>query len=184
MALLTATRPILLSGASDHQFREFLYNYFTVANRLVEVRRHLGSRIGLSGPQFSLLMAVAELQGAAGVSVGDVAAYLHVSGTFVTVESGKLARQGHLHKSPDPEDRRVSLLRLDREGRNAMQTLLPDVQQINDLVFDLESRDQFEALCAAFARMVETSRRALAVLETREQETKKTSHRRGDVLSL
>src|SRR5271169_722751 len=101
---LSTTRPVLLSGKSDHSFRELVYNFLTVANRLEEVRRHLGSRIGITGPQYSLMMAIAELQGSTGVSVGRVDGYLHVAGTFVTAESGKLSRKRYIHKSSDPGD--------------------------------------------------------------------------------
>ena len=161
---LTVTRPTLLIGQSDEAFRKLLYNFFTIANRMDEIRRYLGARIGVSGPQCSLMTAVAELQGSTGVSVRKVAAYLHVSGPFVTTESGKLAAKGYIHRRPDPEDLRVSLLRLSPEGRKALKSLLPELRQINDLFFDLESKEQFEMLCRTFDRLVETSRWALALV--------------------
>src|SRR5262249_61340819 len=104
---LSVTRPALLANKSDHAFREFLYNFFTVAERVQEVRRYLGNRIGISGPQYNLMMAIAELQGRDGVSVGRIAEYLHVAGPFVTTEAGKLARMGYLRKANDAVDRRV-----------------------------------------------------------------------------
>src|ERR1039458_8832458 len=104
----TATSPILTSGKSDHSLRKLVYDFFTVGARIEDVRRHLGNRIGITGPQYSLMMAVAELQGTDGVSVGRVAEYLHVTGTFVTSESGKLSKKGFLRRSPDrSEERRV-----------------------------------------------------------------------------
>jgi len=119
---LSATRSALLSGRSDHSFRELLYNFFTVASRLEEIRRHLGSRIDLSGPQYTLMMAVAELQGAEGVSVGRVARYLHVTGTFVTVETGKLSKKGiSKEESRSPGSARLAFVdRRERLGRYAV----------------------------------------------------------------
>lgn len=161
---LSATRSALLSGRSDHSFRELLYNFFTVASRLEEIRRHLGSRIDLSGPQYTLMMAVAELQGAEGVSVGRVARYLHVTGTFVTVETGKLSKKGYLKKNPDPQDRRVSRLSIAEKGWVAMRSLFPELQQINDLLFALETRQELATLRRTMQKLVESSQGTLAMI--------------------
>jgi DNA-binding MarR family transcriptional regulator len=161
---LTATRDILLPGGSDHGLRTLLYNLFTIGTRMEEVRRYLGSCIGISGPQFSLLMAIQELQGADGVSVGKIAGYLHVAGTFVTAESAKLAQRDYIEKRCDARDRRVSLLRVRPAGRKAIEQLLPEVQLVNDTFFELESSEGFESLCRAADRMVEGSRRVLSLI--------------------
>jgi DNA-binding MarR family transcriptional regulator len=158
---LTATRDILLPEGSDHALRTLLYDLFTIGARLEEVRRYLGSGIGITGPQFTLMMAVLELQGTQGVSVGKIADYLHVAGTFITAESAKLAHKNYLEKRTDPRDRRVSLLRVMPAGMKAIDSLLPELQQINDTVFELESREGFEALCSAANSLVSGSRRVL-----------------------
>ncbi len=160
---LTATRPALLPGKSDRAFRKLLSDFFTVADRIETTRRHVGAVIGISGPQFSMMMAIAELEGSTGVSVGQVADYMHVAPPFVTAESGKLCRKGYLEKKVDTVDRRVSRLRIGRNGREALESLIPLVQQINDVFFDLESREQFKTLCRALDQMVGSSRRALAL---------------------
>jgi DNA-binding MarR family transcriptional regulator len=161
---LTATHDILLPDGSDHALRTLLYDLFTIGNRMEEVRRYMGACIGITGPQFSLLMAVLELQGANGVSVGKIAAYLHVAGTFVTAESAKLAGKDYLEKRTDSRDRRVSLLRVMPAGMKAIDSLLPEIQQINDTFFELESREGFDALCRAAGRLVDGSRRVLSLI--------------------
>ncbi len=50
---VTATNPILTSGRADHSLRKLLYDFFTVGSRLEDVRRHLGNKVGLTGPQYS-----------------------------------------------------------------------------------------------------------------------------------
>jgi DNA-binding MarR family transcriptional regulator len=161
---VTATREVLLRDGSDHALRSLLYNLFTIGNRMEEVRRYLGSCIDISGPQFSLLMAVLELQGSSGVSVGKIADYLHVAGTFVTAESAKLAQKDYLEKRTDPRDRRVSLLRVRPAGLAAIDKLLPELQQVNDMFFELESREGFDALCDAADRLVDGSMRVLSLI--------------------
>ena len=161
---LSTTRSALLSGKSDHSFRELVYNLFTISNRLEQVRRHLGARIGLSGPQYNLMMAVAELQGSRGVSVGRVADYLHVSGTFVTAETEKLARKGYINKHHDHDDMRVSRLVIGERGWTALGSLFPELPQINDLFFAIDSREEFENLRGTVKKMVESSHRTLALI--------------------
>jgi MarR family transcriptional regulator, organic hydroperoxide resistance regulator len=161
---LTATSPILVSGKSDHSLRKLLYDFFTVSARLETVKRYLGERLGLTGPQYTIMMAVAELQGKIGVSVGRVGEYLHVTGPFVTMESGKLIKKGFLERRSDLQDRRVSLLSVAPNGAKALQSLFPELQQINDVFFELGSRPEFERLCKTLEKLVGNSQRALALI--------------------
>ncbi|MGA7221111.1 MAG: MarR family winged helix-turn-helix transcriptional regulator [Candidatus Sulfotelmatobacter sp.] len=176
---LTATSPILVAGKSDHSLRKLLYDFFTVSARLETMRRYLGERLGLTGPQYSIIMAVAELQGQSGVSVGRVGEYLHVTGTFVTMESGKLIKKDFLEKRPDLQDRRVSLLSLAPKGIEALQSLFPELQQINDVFFELDSRAEFERLCKSLEKLVGNAQRALALVNATRDDPRLTLSRGG-----
>lgn len=180
---LTATSPILVSGKTDHSLRKLLYDFFTVSARMETVKRYLGERLNLTGPQYTIMMAVAELQGKAGVSVGRVGEYLHVTGTFVTMESGKLLKKGLLEKHPDLHDGRVSLLSLAPEGVKALQSLFPQLQQINDVFFELDSRAEFERLCKTLEKLVGNSQRALALINATRGNPRLTLERGGVALS-
>lgn len=180
---LTATSPILISGKSDHSLRKLLYDFFTVSARMETVRRYLGERVNLTVPQYSIMMAVAELQGKIGVSVGRVSEYLHVSGPFVTMESGKLFKKGLLEKHPDLQDRRLSLLSVAPDGAKALQSLFPGLQQINDVFFELDSRTEFERLCKTLEKLVGNSQRALALINATRGNPRLTLNRGGVALS-
>jgi len=180
---LTATSPILVSGKSDHSLRKLLYDFFTVSARMDTVRRYLGERVNITVPQYSIMMAVAELQGKFGVSVGRVGEYLHVTGTFVTMESGKLLKKGFLEKHPDLQDRRLSLLSLAPEGAKALQSLFPGLQQINDVFFELDSRTEFERLCKTLDKLVGNSQRALALINATRGNPRLTLNHGGVALS-
>src|ERR1039458_248520 len=180
---LTATSPILVSGKTDHSLRKLLYDFFTVSARMETVKRYLGERLNLTGPQYTIMMAVAELQGKAGVSVGRVGEYLHVTGTFVTMESGKLLKKGLLEKHPDHHDGRVSLLSLAPEGVKALQSLFPQLQQINDVFFELDSRAEFERLCKTLEKLVGNGQRALALINATRGNPRLTLERGGVAVS-
>ncbi|MFZ0735086.1 MAG: MarR family winged helix-turn-helix transcriptional regulator [Candidatus Sulfotelmatobacter sp.] len=120
--------------------------------------------MGLTAPQYTIMMAVAELQGEIGVSVGRVGEYLHVTGPWVTMESGKLLKKGLLERHSDRQDRRLSLLSLAPHGVQAIQSLFPELQQINDVFFELDSRAEFERLCKSLEKLVGNGQRALALI--------------------
>ena len=158
----SVNRTALLANKSDHAFREFLYNFFTVAERVQEVRRYLGRRIGISGPQYNLMMAIAELQGSDGVSVGRVAEYLHVAGPFVTAEAGKLVRIAYLRRMNDAADKRVWRLSVGPRGWTALKSLFPGLQQVNDRLFAGISRSDFAILRECLGKLVGNSEPVLA----------------------
>ncbi|MGI8527653.1 MAG: hypothetical protein ACR2K5_16075 [Pseudolabrys sp.] len=141
-----------------------VYDLLTIATRMEIVRGHLGRRMEISGPQYTLLTAVALLQGEMGVSVGTIAQMMHVSSAFVASESGKLARLGLLLKKTNPEDRRGVLLSLSSSGRVKINRLGAEIRAINDLFFGTIDSRSFSALSKAAAALVAGSSKALQYL--------------------
>lgn len=178
-APLTASHPPLLTRGSDRRFRQLLADFLTVATQLESVRSHLGGRVGLTGPQYSILMAVAHLQAGRGVAVGQVAERLHVSSAFVTAETGKLARRELLRKRPNPDDGRGVLLSLTPAGRECVAALAPEVRQVNDLFFGALDAARFEALSGVMQDMVGSAARALSYIEAVEREDALARRRAG-----
>src|SRR5215470_11489917 len=123
----------LLHQGSDRQFRSLVQDLLIVARRLETARDYFGGQIGVTGPQYHLLMTVAHLQGATGVSVGSVAHAMNVSSAFVTSETGKLSAMGLVGKRPNPQDGRGALLSLTQVARSKMECLIPAIRAINDL---------------------------------------------------
>jgi len=160
----TITRKILKTGGSDHAFRKLVYDFFTVSSRLEEIRTHIGKRFPVSGPQYTLLIAVAELEGKTGVSVRQVGEYLHVTGTFVAIESGRLAKKGYLIKKASTVDRRVTLLKLTDKAVEALRGIAPELREVNDTMFDLAFRADFLSLCSIMDRLVDNSQRAVDLI--------------------
>ena len=56
---LTVTRPELLDGGSDQIFRQFVHDALAFSARLLAVRDGYGKAIGISGPQYTLLISIA-----------------------------------------------------------------------------------------------------------------------------
>lgn len=162
----TVSAPALLSGGSDARFRQLVYDLFTVSVRMEAVRDALAYELGVSGPQYSILMAIARLAGAAGVAgvpVRRVADQLHVTGAFVTVEAGKLVRLKLVEKARNPEDGRSVLLRLTERGAARLERLAPKVCAVNDRFFGDLDRADFETLARAAAVLVQHSGEAVEI---------------------
>jgi MarR family transcriptional regulator, organic hydroperoxide resistance regulator len=160
----TVSRSALLDKGSDRRFRTLVNDLFTIATRMEVVRRHLARRMGVTGPQYSVLIAVAHLQGEQGVSVGAIAQAMHVSSAFIASETGKMARRNLLLKRPNPADGRGVLLTLASAGRERLERIAAEIGAINDLFFGALDAPSFAALSAAAAALVRGSGRALHYL--------------------
>jgi DNA-binding MarR family transcriptional regulator len=167
----TVSLPALLNEESDGQFRRLIRDLLTVARRLEMARDYFGRRINVTGPQYTLLMTVAQLQGAIGVSVGSVAKAMHVSSAFVAAEAAKLCRVGLIGKFPNPEDLRGALLKLTSRGRTKIERLAAEIRSVNDLFFGLLSVRSFNELCEGAGALVRGSREALQYIARVEEES-------------
>jgi len=170
----TTSLPALLHRQSDQQFRRLIQDLLTVSRRLELARDYFGRRISVTGPQYSLLMTVAQLQGTTGVSVGSVAKAMHVSSAFITSEIGKLSDAGLITKRPNPEDGRSALLSLAPAGRMRIDGLMSEIRTVNDLFFGLLGARSFAQLCASAGALVRGSREAMQYIERIEEVSDKT----------
>ncbi|WP_233021951.1 MarR family winged helix-turn-helix transcriptional regulator [Rhodopseudomonas boonkerdii] len=89
-------------------------------NRIADL---LGRRIGVTGSQWLLIMAVDGLGEGEGVSVRDVAALLNVDGSFVSAQSKILEEQGILRRSQSTEDKRLVLLAVTELAKQRLRVL-------------------------------------------------------------
>lgn len=163
---LTVSQPALLKGGSDGKFRSLVHDLLTISTRMELVRDHLGSHIGVSGPQYSVLVAVAHLQGDSGTSVSAVAKALHVSTAFVASETGKLAQRGLVDKRTSPDDRRVVLLNISAAGRATIGRIGAHIRNINDLFFGALDAKAFTALSATVGALVVSSHQAIQFINS------------------
>jgi MarR family transcriptional regulator, organic hydroperoxide resistance regulator len=169
---LTVSRRPLLEGGSDRRFRLLVHDLLTISARMELVRQHLGGRMGIGGPQYSLLVAVAHLQGDSGASVTAVAKALHVSSAFIASETGKLAQRGLVLKRTNPHDRRGVLLSIAPAGRIEIGRIGAEIRTINDLFFGALDRKAFDALSAVIGALVLSSRKAVHHIRSSERNTR------------
>ncbi len=158
---LTTTRAALLVDGSDRVLRELLRDLMTMASQLQELRAGLARQLGVSEPEYRVFLAIAQLQGEKGVSVGDVARHLGVSGAFVTMIVQRLARTGQVRKRPSAIDRRGVLLTLTARGRAAITDFARRPQIVNDELFGDLGATEFRLLADIVRRVVAGGERAI-----------------------
>jgi DNA-binding MarR family transcriptional regulator len=133
----------------------------TMASQLQELRAGLARQLGVSEPEYRVFLAIAQLQGERGVSVGDVARHLGVSGAFVTMIVQRLARTGQVRKRPSATDRRGVLLTLTARGRAAITDFARRPQIVNDELFGDLDATEFRLLADIVRRVVAGGERAI-----------------------
>lgn len=162
---LTVTNPACLVDGSDAEFRHLVNGLLPFAARLLTVRDGFGGLIGLTGVQYSLMRSISHLSRQGEVTVNQLADHLHLSGPFITIETGKLKKLGLIDKQAHPEDRRKMLLTVTPSGTKLLAELLPVQQRINDVLFDGVTRTEFRVLCSVVDRLVANGDRAALDLE-------------------
>ena len=164
---LTVSRPALLAQGSDAEFRGLIHDLIAYGHKLDACRDAFARIAGISGVQYEILMLVSRAEG---LSVGEVAARLHRSGAFITIEANKLAAEGILEKAADPRDGRRVLLRSTPKSQALLEHLSPYQQRINDVLFEFVDAKRFRELRALAAELVGRGDRAVAMLELLIQE--------------
>ena len=95
---LTITRPEFLVDGSDTDFRSFIYGLLISSLHMKKLRDQIGDLIGVNGIQYHILAVISEKASKGPVTVGDVAKTLQAGSTHITMETGKLFKQGLIEK--------------------------------------------------------------------------------------
>lgn len=161
---LTASRSALLKNGEDHELRQLLYEVTALSARIEAMRAQFSKRLGISSPQYSILLYVAQNQGQDGLTLTAIAEALHVSGPHVTKESKALVEMGLLQKRPNPADGRSSLLQSTKKSDHAIAELAPILRAVNDSLFQSLSTERFTELVSSVHDTLLDADRTLARL--------------------
>jgi DNA-binding MarR family transcriptional regulator len=165
-AELTISRPQLMVDGSDRAFRQFLHDTLAFSARLQAVRGQLGAVIGLSGTQYTVLIAISHLSsGDEKIGVNQVAEHLHFSGAFITIEINKLVAAGLVEKETDADDRRRVILTTTQKARALLNELAPVQRPVNDMLFRAMSAADFERNRKLMSDMVDAADEAIRLLD-------------------
>lgn len=161
---LTVSMPALLVDGEDHLFRQVIHDALGFSVRLQEIRNRLGEVIGLSGPAYSILIAIEHLGQSGEVGISRVSDHLHLSGAFVTIEVTKLVKAGLVRKEAHSEDGRRVLLTVTERACSLLDELSQVQRPVNNTIFAGLNAKQFRAFTMIISSLVAGTEEALALL--------------------
>lgn len=126
--------------------RRFATTVASVTVFLDEIRQFRAKSLGISGPQFALLMAVMDLEQGDGVSIRHVAKAVHVDPSFITTQSKLLEKKGLVRRQVDSHDARVVKLSLSDKAYKQIAALTTDERDLNSFIFEDISGEALEQL--------------------------------------
>ncbi|MBN8993008.1 MAG: winged helix-turn-helix transcriptional regulator [Rhizobiales bacterium] len=124
------------NGSSQRDIvRRFLWDIASINVHLDEIRHFWAQTLGISGPQWMILMAVADLDRGQGVPVKDVSTMLHVDPSFVTTQSKVLEKYGFVRRITSSHDARVVLMSLSDKACKQVANLSSRQEQLDKFIF-------------------------------------------------
>lgn len=159
-APLTTSRAALLVGGSDRPFRDMVRDLVDFSARLQQIREGIARGMGLTPPQYNMLMTLSQLGD--DVTVGDLAERLRVSVPFVVTETRRLVVLGLLEKRPDAVDRRRVMLVLTAKAWAALDDIAPLQVSVNDTLFGTLAAGDLETLTRLTRGLLSSCDAALA----------------------
>jgi MarR family transcriptional regulator, organic hydroperoxide resistance regulator len=134
------------SGKNQDAVRRFTWAIAAISVHLEELRYFWAKKLGISGPQWMILMALADMDEADGVPVNAVSKKLHVDSSFVTTQSKLLEKKGFVRRRPSSEDARIVQMSLTDKTYKHLASLAAQQEALNEFIFaefDGRALDEF-----------------------------------------
>jgi len=154
---LTISKKELLdvSGTTDKKFRQFLYDLSVIAAQLEVARGYLANHLGVSAPQYNILMVIAQYQHPEGISPSEVAKHLHVSIAHITNEIKKLDELGWVEINVNPQDRRARLVKIHTRVEKQFIQLGNYQRSTNNSLFANLSKSEFQQMRRILTKLID-----------------------------
>lgn len=167
---LTVTRRALLVDGSDREFRAFVESLLLLSNKLQEARASIASQMGLTPPQYRIVMTLARAE-TPEMTATALASTLDVSTAFIVTEAQKLGELGLIKRRKNPDDARSFLIALSTGGRERVVEAAATIQAINDTVFEDFDRPMMTHMTKTTEMLIKATNAALARFRNHAQKS-------------
>ena len=116
-------------------YRQIIWDLISINSNFEDMRRHWAKKFGVSGPQWSIMLAINDMDKGGGVPVGEVSAKIHAVSTFVTTQTKLLEQQGLLKRVSSTTDARVVLLSLSDRARKEIAKYFGQWGDLHGFIF-------------------------------------------------
>jgi MarR family transcriptional regulator, organic hydroperoxide resistance regulator len=168
---LTVTKEDLLEDGSDEKFRKMLHDLLAVSARIEAVRAGFAKMIGLTGIEYTMMIAIMHLAEKEPVYVNSLAEHLHLSGAFVTIQTNKLVKKGLLKKIKNKQDARRVELQETKKARDLLTKLAPAQCQVNDVVFQQFNKRDLDRMSGLVEKMLANAGKGLSLIDYLSQDS-------------
>ncbi|WP_084030664.1 MarR family winged helix-turn-helix transcriptional regulator [Bradyrhizobium paxllaeri] len=155
------------AGGKNHDIaRQFAWEIAAINVHLQEIRYFWAKALGISGPQWMILMALADLDQGEGVPVKVVSKMLHVDPSFVTTQSKMLEKKGFMRRKASEEDARVVQMSLTDKTYKHIASLAAQQEELNNFIFaEFSDRElsEFTSKLAALKNRLEKASLRVAI---------------------
>jgi DNA-binding MarR family transcriptional regulator len=117
---------------------------------------HFAKSIGLSMPQFSVLM---QLHHRGNCGIGDISERFDITSAAASQMVEKLVQNGLIHREEDPQDRRAKRLNLTDKGRHLIQKATEERYRWVDQLAEQLTVEEREKVSDALNIMTEAARK-------------------------
>jgi DNA-binding MarR family transcriptional regulator len=132
------------TGKNQDIVRRFTWVIASINVHMEELRYFWARTLGISGPQWMILMALADMDQDNGVPVNAVSKKLHVDSSFITTQSKLLEKKGFLRRRTSTEDARIVQMSLTDKTYKHLASLAAQQEALNDFIFAEFSDQQLE----------------------------------------
>ena len=115
--------------------RRFTWEISSINMYLEELRQFWARTLGISGPQWLILMAISDLDKDDGIPVNVVSKLLHVDPSFVTTQSKMLEKKGFMRRKTSGDDARVVQMSLTDKTYKHIAGLASQQEELNNFIF-------------------------------------------------
>jgi DNA-binding MarR family transcriptional regulator len=129
------------ASKNQDNIKRFTWVIASINVHLEELRYFWAKTLGISGPQWMILMALADMDQDDGVPVNVVSKKLHVDSSFITTQSKLLEKKGFLRRKSSTEDARIVQMSLTDKTYKHLAGLASQQEALNDFIF-AEFNDQ------------------------------------------
>ena len=123
------------AGKNQDIIRRLTWAIASISVHLEELRYFWGKALGVSGPQWMILMALAEIDQDDGVPVNVVSKKLHVDSSFVTTQSKLLEKKGFIRRKTSTVDARIVQMSLTDKAYKQLASLASQQEDLNEFIF-------------------------------------------------
>lgn len=144
----------------DRAVKDFIWNIVEIHSQLETIHKSWAEMLGMTEPQWLILMAVDELDQGRGVSGVAVANKLRIHPAFVTNQTKKLETMEFLTRTTSADDARFLQISLTQKARAEIAMLSNKRQALNSTMFGGLDEETLEYINKRLSSIAKNSRLA------------------------